>query len=85
MLKLEKEEMAERKKDAKHHFMERPGGMGGGKGQADEKQIVKEGLSEYFIFTIEGTETIPNGWSKRLWHSLSSHASPPRIATCRTG
>jgi len=34
---------------------------------ADErKEIVKEGLSEYFLYTIEGTETIPNGWSKRL-------------------
>jgi len=30
------------------------------------KEIVKEGLSEYFIYTIEGTETIPNGWSKRM-------------------
>jgi hypothetical protein len=30
------------------------------------KAIVKEGLSEYFLYTIEGTETIPNGWSKRL-------------------
>jgi len=30
------------------------------------KQIVKEGLSEYFLYTIEGTETIPTGWSKRL-------------------
>jgi hypothetical protein len=30
------------------------------------KQIVKEGLSEYFLYTIEGTETIPNGWSKRM-------------------
>jgi hypothetical protein len=33
---------------------------------AAPKEIVKEGLSEYFIYTIEGTETIPNGWSKRL-------------------
>src|SRR5687768_183535 len=33
---------------------------------AQPKEIIKEGLSEYFIFTIEGTETIPNGWSKRL-------------------
>jgi hypothetical protein len=33
---------------------------------AQPKQIVKEGLSEYFLYTIEGTETIPNGWSKRL-------------------
>lgn len=32
----------------------------------EEKQIVKEGLSEYFIFSIPGTETIPDGWSKRL-------------------
>ena len=30
------------------------------------KSIVKEGLSEYFIFTIEGTETIAHTWSKRL-------------------
>jgi len=30
------------------------------------KQIVKEGLSEYFMFSIEGTETIRNGWSKRM-------------------
>ena len=31
-----------------------------------EKVIHKEGLSEYFLYTIEGTETIPTGWSKRL-------------------
>lgn len=30
------------------------------------KAIVKEGLSEYFLYTIEGTETIPHGWAKRL-------------------
>ena len=29
-------------------------------------EIVKEGLSEYFIYTIEGRQTIPNSWSKRL-------------------
>ncbi|MHC4658915.1 MAG: LamG-like jellyroll fold domain-containing protein [Planctomycetota bacterium] len=33
---------------------------------AKRKEIVKEGLSEYFLYTIEGTETIPTGWSKRL-------------------
>ena len=32
----------------------------------DPKEIKKEGLSEYFLYTIEGTETIPTGWSKRL-------------------
>jgi len=33
---------------------------------ARPKEITKEGLSEYFLYTIEGTETIPTGWSKRL-------------------
>ncbi|MHC4682483.1 MAG: DUF4139 domain-containing protein, partial [Planctomycetota bacterium] len=33
---------------------------------SEPKAIQKEGLSEYFLYTIEGTETIPNGWSKRL-------------------
>jgi hypothetical protein len=32
----------------------------------EPKEILKEGLSEYFLYTIEGKETIPNGWSKRL-------------------
>jgi hypothetical protein len=32
----------------------------------DRKEVKKEGLSEYFLYTIEGTETIPTGWSKRL-------------------
>ncbi len=35
-------------------------------GMRERKQIIKEGLSEYFIFSIPGTETIPHGWSKRL-------------------
>jgi len=30
------------------------------------KEIKKEGLSEYFLYTIEGTESIPNKWGKRL-------------------
>ena len=32
----------------------------------DRKEIKKEGLSEYFLYTIEGKETILNQWSKRL-------------------
>jgi len=32
----------------------------------EHKEIQKEGLSEYFLYTIEGTETIPNEWGKRL-------------------
>ncbi|MHC5011378.1 MAG: hypothetical protein ACYTG6_10565, partial [Planctomycetota bacterium] len=31
-----------------------------------EREIVKEGLSEYFMFTVEGRESVPNGWSKRM-------------------
>ena len=34
--------------------------------QVSPKEIKKEGLSEYFLYTIEGTETIPTGSSKRL-------------------
>jgi hypothetical protein len=30
------------------------------------KSVEKKGLSEYFLYTIEGTETIAHGWSKRL-------------------
>ncbi len=31
-----------------------------------QRAIVKEGLSEYFIFTIEGTDTVKHRWQKRL-------------------
>jgi len=30
------------------------------------REIVKEGVSEYFMYTVEGRDTIPTGWSKRL-------------------
>ncbi|MFT3784854.1 MAG: hypothetical protein QM770_01645 [Tepidisphaeraceae bacterium] len=42
------------------------------------KQVIKEGLSEYFIYTIEGTEMIPNGWSKRL-RSIEAKDVPLKI------
>jgi hypothetical protein len=44
------------------------GGFGGGLAAdaAKAKEIVKEGLSEYFLYTVEGRDTIENGWSKRL-------------------
>ena len=29
-------------------------------------EIVKEGLSEYFIFTVEGKQTVKTGWSRRM-------------------
>jgi hypothetical protein len=33
---------------------------------AKAPQIVKEGLSEYFIFTVEGQQTVKNEWSQRM-------------------
>ena len=32
----------------------------------ERKEVKKEGLSEYFLYTIEGTETIADKWGKRL-------------------
>jgi len=55
----------------------RGGGFGGGAGE-EPKQIIKEGLSEYFIYSVEGTETIPNGWSKRM-RSLEAQSVPFKI------
>ena len=77
---LETETLSLKRLEAAEHFMAPagPGGMGGGRGGEAEKQIVKEGLSEYFIYTIEGTETIPNGWSKRL-RSLEAQTVPFKI------
>jgi hypothetical protein len=59
----------------------RGGGMGGGAEHAaavSEKEIIKEGLSEYFIYTIEGTETIPNRWSKRM-RSIAAEVVPFKV------
>jgi hypothetical protein len=50
----------------------------GGMAASEPKQVAKEGLGEYFIYTIEGTETIRSGWSKRM-RSLESAAVPLRI------
>jgi len=35
-------------------------------GAAAPAKIVKEGLSEYFIFTVEGQQTVRTGWSQRM-------------------
>ncbi|MDB5320796.1 MAG: hypothetical protein JWN40_2427 [Phycisphaerales bacterium] len=51
--------------------------LGGGKAM-EEKEIIKEGLSEYFIYSIEGTETIRNGWSKRM-RSFEAKSVPFKI------
>ena len=52
----------------------------GGGGGLGKKKITKEGLSEYFLYTIEGTETIPNNWAKRL-PSFESKRFPLKICT----
>jgi len=41
-------------------------GLAGGMKPQKSKEIIKEGLSEYFLYTVEGRETIPTGWTKRL-------------------
>ena len=79
--KLAKEQHDLLRNEAARSTLGRRGGFGGGgklaDGELDDKpkEIIKEGLSEYFIYTIEGTETIPNGWSKRL-RSLKPVQSP---------
>jgi hypothetical protein len=42
--------------------------LSGAMSAADSKprEILTEGVSEYFLYTVEGRDTIPNGWSKRL-------------------
>jgi len=68
--------------DVAKSAMMRGGGRGGFAADAaevmKEKEIIKEGLSEYFIYTIEGTETIPNKWSKRM-RSFEAHDVPVKI------
>jgi hypothetical protein len=36
------------------------------KSEGKPKEIIKEEMSEYFLYTVEGRDTIPNGWSKRM-------------------
>ncbi|MDO9543166.1 MAG: hypothetical protein Q7J98_12725, partial [Kiritimatiellia bacterium] len=43
--------------------------------QEQAKEIMKEGLSEYFLYTIEGTENLRNNWGKRL-PSFSTNGIP---------
>ena len=50
----------------------------GAPAESKPKEIIKEGLSEYFIYTIDGTETIPNGWSKRM-RSFEGQTVPFKI------
>ena len=73
---------AEYRNRAMHWYLERADAAKDGKMDAEnaleEKEIIKEGLSEYFIYTIEGTETIQNGWSKRM-RSFEGQTVPFKI------
>ena len=61
VMKAEEADMAPSMAEAKRQF------VGVVKAMAPRpKEIKKEGLSEYFLYTIQGTETIPHGWAKRL-------------------
>lgn len=42
------------------------------------KEVIKQGLSEYFIYTIAGTETVRHTWSKRM-RSFEGQDVPFRI------
>ena len=70
---LEGDNYKKLRREAAHVMMEAPEksaddllGMKMNGDALHEKTIIKEGLSEYFIFRIPGSETIPNGWSKRM-------------------
>jgi len=52
--------------EAVHGIMEKAQRQSEGRAGAKAKEIIKEGLSEYFLFSVSGEETIPNGWSKRM-------------------
>ena len=58
------------KPELQTRFFRAAGAFGGGRLDdlsADKaKEITKENLSEYFLYTVEGRDTIPTGWSKRL-------------------
>jgi hypothetical protein len=79
--KMPSEELARKRKDVARRVMvaeAMPAPATEPSMPAKPKQIIKEGLSEYFIYTIEGTETIPNGWSKRM-RSLQASDVPLEI------
>jgi hypothetical protein len=65
-------------KEAESKSWAAAGDLGDQREAGKPKEVIKEGLSEYFIYTIEGTETIPNGWSKRL-RSLEGTTVPFKI------
>ncbi len=49
--------------------------MDGMKAAEDPRAIQKEGLSEYFLYTVAGRGDVPHGWAKRL-PSLNAEGVP---------
>ncbi len=41
-------------------------GMSVKKAEDKAREVVKEELGEYFLYTVEGRDTIPTGWGRRL-------------------
>jgi len=88
LARVSMDEVDKLKRDERLHFqvesarralsMPASNASGFGGGQPAPKEVIKEGLSEYFIYTIEGTETIANGWSKRM-RSLTPVDVPLKI------
>lgn len=54
--------MSNRAREAMHKELEAAADFA----QSAPKQIIKQGLSEYFIYTVPGTETVRHTWSKRM-------------------
>ena len=48
---------------ARFSTLDRKAGVGGRGGSVE---IVKEEMSEYFLYTVDSRDTIPTGWAKRL-------------------
>jgi hypothetical protein len=81
--KLEEAAKTRFRADALRKVMDAPAAPMGAPAPAESKpeapkEVAKEGLGEYFIYTIEGTETIRNGWSKRM-RSLEAAKVPVKI------
>jgi len=76
--RLEEAKGKELKREALSLSLERAAAPSGSPRDGKPKEIIKEGLSDYFIYTIEGTETILNGWSKRM-RSFEGQTVPFKI------
>ena len=76
---MPQEQLQELRKDAAKEVMDDKSSLAAdAPATPHAKEIIKEGLSEYFIYTIEGTETIANGWSKRM-RTLEGQTVPFKI------